>query len=105
MQQTVIEPGAAHLDPLGQYERALELSRRDAAMQVDVLAFLGLFAADHELIVLDRYAEIAHAETGDRERDAQFILGELLNIVGRITIGRDFVHPVERPLEMIEAEQ
>jgi len=40
----VVEPGAAHLDPLGKHKRALELARRDAAMQIDALPVIGLLA-------------------------------------------------------------
>ena len=103
MQQPVVEPGAAHLDALGQHEGALELPRGNAAMQVDVLAFLDLLAANDELVVLDGDRQIAHPEAGDRQRDAQLVFAKLLDVVGRITVGRNLVHPVERPLEMLEA--
>src|SRR6266496_3825520 len=42
MEQPIVEPGAAHLDPLGKHEGALELARRDAAMQINALAVIGL---------------------------------------------------------------
>ena len=76
MQQAVVEPGAAHLDALGEHERALELARRDAAMQIDALRVVGLLAADHQLVVLDRDRQIGHREAGHGEGDAQRVLAE-----------------------------
>src|SRR5258707_136168 len=105
VEQPVVEPGAAHLDPLGEHERALELARRDAAMEIDALAVIGLLAADDELVVLDRDRQIGHREAGDRERDAQLVFAELLDVVGWIPVTGDLVDPVERPLEMLEAQQ
>src|SRR5207237_443334 len=60
VQEPVFEPSAPHLDPLGQHKRALELARRDAAVEIDALRIVGLLAADHELTVLDRDREVGH---------------------------------------------
>src|SRR6266851_1612506 len=105
MEQPVLEPRAAHLDALGEDERALKLTRRDPAVQIDALGIVGLFAADHQLVVLDRNAQIGHREAGDREGDAQLVFAELLDVVGRIAVAGDLVDPVERPLEMLEPQE
>ena len=105
MQQPVVEPRPADLDPFRQHEGALELARGDAAMQINPLGIVGLLAADDELIILDGDAEIAHRKSGDGEGDAQRIFAELLDVVGRIPVARDLADAVERPLEMVETEQ
>src|SRR5882762_1150499 len=87
--QAVIDGGSRHLDTLGQDEGALELPRRDAAVQVDTLLVVGLLAAHHELVVLDPNREVVHCESGDGERDAQRILAGLFDIVGGVAVGRD----------------
>src|SRR5207302_2993801 len=105
MEQAVLEPGAAHLDALGEDERALKLTRCDPAMQIDPLRIVVLLAADHQLAVLDRYAQVGHREAGNRQGDAQLVFAELLDIVGRIAVAGDLVDPVQRPLEMLEPQQ
>ncbi len=74
-------------------------------MQVHPLPVVLLLAANRELRILDAHFEILGPEAGDRQRDAQVVLGDLLDIVGRITVARGLRHPVERSLEMLEAEQ
>jgi len=105
MEQPVFEPRAADLDALRENEGALKLPRGDPAVQIDALSIVGLLAADHQLVVLDRDRQIRHREAGDRERDAQLIFAELLDIVGRIAVAGDLVDPVEGPLEMLEAQK
>jgi hypothetical protein len=46
MQQAAIEDCAGDFDALGDDEAALELPRRDAAVQIDPLVFFGLLSAD-----------------------------------------------------------
>src|SRR5271170_6071470 len=74
-------------------------------MEIDPVLVLFLLAADDELVVLDLDREIVHGETGDRERDAQRILADLLDIIGGIAVGRGLGDAVERTLEMVEAQQ
>src|SRR5665213_560026 len=97
--------GPHHLDAIGQHEGTLELPRGNAAMKVDPLLLLGLLAADDELVVFDLDGKVVHREAGDRQGDAQGVLAELLDIVGRVSIGCCLGHPVERSLELVEAEQ
>jgi hypothetical protein len=85
MQQAVIEPGAAHFDALGEDERALELPRGDAAVQVDAVV-VGLLAADDKLVVLDGQLHVAHRKPGNRKGNAQGVFADLLDIVGRIAV-------------------
>jgi hypothetical protein len=86
MQEAVIEPGTVHFDTFGENKGTLELTRRDAAVKVDALRVVGLLAPDDELVVLDRYAEVAHQEASHREGNPQGVLPELLDIVGRIYV-------------------
>src|SRR5271156_6364279 len=46
MQQSIVEVGADHLDAVDQDEAALELARRDAAMQIDAILVVLLLAAN-----------------------------------------------------------
>ena len=56
---------ARDLDAVGQHEAALELARGDAAVQEDpAFGVLGLAAADHELVVLERDREVVLGEAG-----------------------------------------
>jgi len=105
MEKPIIQPRAAHLNALGQDKRSLELSGGDSAVQVHAPRFVRLLAAHNELVVLNRNAEVTHREAGDREGDPQGILAELFDIVGRISIARNFADPVERPFEMIEPQE
>src|SRR5215467_5297784 len=49
VEQTIIQPRTAHLDPFRQYEGPLELAGRNAAMQVDALRIICLLAAEDQL--------------------------------------------------------
>jgi hypothetical protein len=66
---------------------------------------LALFAADYELVFLDRDVEVIRCETGDRKRDTQAVFACLLNVIRRITVGRGARHPVQRAFEILEAKQ
>ena len=88
VQQAVVQPGALHLDALGQHEGALELPGGDAAMEEDRgPRFVLLPAADHQLVVLLRDLQVVHGEAGDGQGDAQPGLAGLLDVVGRIAVG------------------
>src|SRR5437868_15092760 len=81
VQQTVVQQRSADFDAFGEHKRPLELARRDAAVQVDTLRIVSLSAAHHQLVVLDRDAEVAHLKARDSEGDSQGVLAELLDIV------------------------
>ena len=69
MEKPVVEPCVAHLDPLCQDEGPLELTGGDPAVQINALRIVSLLAADNELVVLDRDAQIAYRETGYCQSD------------------------------------
>src|SRR5437868_2078272 len=102
VQQPTVQQRATDFDPFGEHKRPLELARRDAAVQVDTLRIVSLSAAHHQLIVLDRDAEVAHLKARDGEGDSQRVLAKLLDIVGRISVCRYLADSIERPLEMVE---
>src|SRR5690554_3641087 len=52
MKEAIVKCGTGNLDAVGQYEGALELTRGDAAVEVDPVLVVGLPAADQKLIVL-----------------------------------------------------
>src|ERR1700719_1676750 len=56
-QQTVVQVRSQHLHAVRQHEGALELSRRDAAVEILPALVVLLPAADDELILLDRHVE------------------------------------------------
>src|SRR5690242_454973 len=74
-------------------------------MQIDALCVVSLLAANHQLIILDRDCQVGHRKASDGECDAQRVLASLLDIVWRIAVGGSLVDAIERPLEMLEAEQ
>ena len=95
-----VPPIARALDTLGVPQNIRWLLPASKAASV-----VGLLAADHQLIVLDRDRQIGHREAGDGQRDAQRVVADLLDIVGRIAVGGALVDAIERPLEMLEPEQ
>ena len=105
MEEPIVEPGAAHLDPLSQHKGALELAGRDAAVEMDAVGVVGLLAADDELVFLDRDRQVGHRKPRHRQGDAQLVLAELLDTVGRIAVAGDLVDPIERPLERLKTQQ
>src|SRR5215469_3940132 len=105
VQQTIVEPSTAHFDTFGENKRSLKLPRGDAAVQIDTLRIVRLLATNHELVVFDGDAELAHLEAGHSEGYAQRVLGKLLDIVGRVTVGRYLADPIERPLKMVKAQE
>ena len=75
-------------------------------MQVNFfLALIGLASTDHELVVFLGDLEIFHTKTGDRKRNAQSVLGNLLDIIGRITIPRPFTGAFEHLFKMVEPQK
>src|SRR5262245_53951698 len=107
MQQTVLELGALHLDVVGELEAALEGSGGDAAVQELALLVLGLLlGADGEHLLLDVDVELVLAEAGHRHADPVLVVGEPLDVVGRVG-GRaavDAGYGVEQVEEPVEAD-
>src|SRR5262249_39111438 len=100
---------AQHLDTVRQHESALELTRRDPAVEVLPGLLVALTTADRELVFLDGDVELVAGEARNRQRDAQplwpaVFSGDPLDIIGRITVG-GLGDPVERPLDLVEAEK
>src|SRR5690606_18594059 len=71
---------------------------------------LVLAPADDELILLDRDLELLTGEPGDSQRDSQTVRFTLrarqpLDVVRRIPVRRRLGDAVERPLDLVKAEQ
>src|SRR5690554_570326 len=106
MQQTIVQSRRFNLNPIRQNESALELPCRYAAMQENtVIRFRRLASADDQLVVLDLHAEVSFGKAGNRERDPEPPLVDLLHVVGRVAIPRALVHPVESAFQLVEAQQ
>src|SRR4030095_11964634 len=60
---------------------------------------------DGELIVLDLNLQIVQPETRHRQRDAQPIVADLLDIVRRVAFRTGFCDAVQSPFEMIETQK
>src|SRR6478609_404173 len=104
-QQPVLQIRAQHLHPLRQHEGALEVARRDAAMDVLPGLVVLLPAPDHELVFLNGYIELVTGKSRHRQRDEQpfgLPVGTVtpLDIVGRIAVGA-FDDAIERPLDFV----
>src|ERR1700753_3341272 len=108
-QQPVLQIRAQHQHPLRQHERALEVARGDAAMDVLPGLVVLLAAADHQLIFLNGYIELVAGKSRHRQRDAQplglaIAAVATLDVVGRITVGA-LDDAVERTLDFVEPKQ
>jgi hypothetical protein len=74
-------------------------------MQKRPVAAFRLLAANNELVILDRHAQLVAGETCNRKRDAKTIPAGLFNVVGRVTIAGRFGRPFEQLLKMLESEK
>src|SRR5262249_41184941 len=97
------------LHSVREHESALELARRDAAVEVLPGLVVLLAPTDEELVLLDRHVELVAIEARHRERDSQPLRPAVstrnpLDIVGRVSVGR-LGDPIERTLDLVEAEQ
>src|SRR6202012_3729388 len=71
---------------VGERELALEVARRDAAMQ-EVPAFLVALATfEGQDVLLDRQLDLVRLEAGERDRDLEAVLVEAFDIVGGIPL-------------------
>src|SRR5262245_36840559 len=108
-QQPVLEVRTQDLHAIGQYERALKLTCRDAAVQILARLVVLLLAADDELAFLHRHVELLAGEAGDRKRDAQplraiLIARDALDVVGRIAVGSPG-YSIESTLGFVETAE
>src|SRR5450631_3202162 len=106
VQQAVFKRGPFHLHAVGQDEAAHEAARGDAAVQKRPIALAAVTPANHiELAVLDRHLELGGGETGHRQGDPDRAFAELLDVVGRIALGRRLRGPLDQHAGVIEAEK
>ena len=70
-QQPVLQIRPQHLHAVRQHEGALELARRDAAVEILPGLLVLLPTADDELAFLDGDVELVAGEPRNRQRDAQ----------------------------------
>src|SRR5262245_29610824 len=108
-QQSALEIGAQHLHSVREHEGALELARRDAAVEILTCLVVLLPPANDQLVFLQRHVELIARETSNRQRDAQafrlpVVAGDPFDVVGRISV-RALGHAVERTLDLVKPEQ
>ena len=88
MQKAVIQPGTFDIYAFCQHKGALELAGGDAAMQENpTLRIILLSPADDQLIVFLRDLQIIHGKPGHRQRNAQPVIADLFDVVGRVALG------------------
>src|ERR1700730_7168251 len=85
-QQAILEPGSPDLDMVGEGELALEVARRDAAMQEGLAFLVALPALEGQHVLLDRQFDLIRLESGERDRDLEVVLVEAFDVVGRIAL-------------------
>ncbi|MHC2288712.1 hypothetical protein ACVIJW_004582 [Bradyrhizobium barranii subsp. barranii] len=81
-EQAVLEAGALDLDVIGKGELALEVARRDAAMQERALLLVALAALQREDVLLDGQIDLVRLETGERDGNLEAVLVEAFDVVG-----------------------
>jgi hypothetical protein len=97
------------LHSLRQQETALELPRRNAAMQELAGLIISLAATNGELVLFHQNIELVARKACNCKRDAQAlwyiaILWQSLDVVRRIAFSRVLRNAVKRPLDCIETE-
>src|ERR1043166_8490976 len=108
-QQPVLQISPQHLHPFREHEGALELARRDAAVEILSFLLVLLAPANDELTFLQRDVELIARETGDRQRDPQafglpVLAGDPFDVVGRVAV-RSLGDAVERTLDLVEPKK
>src|SRR3954467_238380 len=108
-EQPMLEVSPENPHSVREHEGALELTRRDAAVEILPGLFLLLPAADEELVFLDRDIELITGEPGDRQRDAQafrpaVLTGDPLDIVRRVSV-RGLCDTIARTPVLVEPGQ
>ena len=108
-EKSVLQVRAQHFHSVREHEGALELARRDAAVEILPGLVVLLTSANDELAFLDRDVELIAGEAGDRQRDAQalglsVLAGNPLDVVRRIAVCA-LGNAIERTLDLVEPEQ
>src|SRR5262245_43832651 len=106
IEEAVLEVGTLHLDVVGELEAPLDRAGGDAAVQELALLVIGLLlGADAEHLLLDVDMDLVLAEAGHRHGDPVLVVGEPLDVVGRIggRAGVEAGHGVEQVEEPVEA--
>ena len=80
-EQAVLEAGALDLDVIGKGELALEVARRDAAMQERALLLVALAALQRKDVLLDRQIDLVRLETGESDGNLEAVLVEAFDVV------------------------
>jgi len=88
-EQAVLETGTLDLDMVGERKLALEVTRRDAAVQEGPLFLVALAALQREDVLLDRQFDLIRLESGERDRDLKVVLVEAFDVVGGIALLAD----------------
>src|SRR5215510_4821063 len=108
-QQSALQVCAENLHSVREHEGALELARRDAAVEILTSLVVLLPPANDKLAFLQRHVELIAREPGNRQRDAQALRlavlpGDPFDVVGRVAV-RSLGNAVERTLDLIEPKQ
>src|SRR5262249_28332637 len=115
-QQSVLEIGRFYLDAVRQHERATELARGYAAVDVLPGAVVLLPAAHAQLVVLDRDLDLFPLEPGCRQREAQPLRGavvgaiavrtaDALDVEGGVAVAIGLADALDKPLPILKAQQ
>jgi hypothetical protein len=67
---------------VGESELALEVARRDAAMQEGFAFLVALPALESQDVLLDRQFNLIRLESGERDRNLEAVLVEAFDVVG-----------------------
>src|ERR1700749_4317699 len=100
----VLEAGTLGLDMVGQCELAPEGTRRNAAMQEDLLFLLALAAFKRQHILLDGERDLVLRESGQSHRNSEAVLVETLDVVGGIARFGSPLDLVENVKKAVEAD-
>ena len=103
-EQSVGEARAADFDIIGELETALERAARDAAVELGVRSILlGRLAGDIELVLLRDDLDVVGLEPGDRQRDAEPVVGVAHDVERGKAVGRlaalSLLEQVEKMIE------
>lgn len=106
MQQTVFHGRTAHIDPVGQNERPLELSRGNAPMQEHTIpVVIRLPPANDQLPVLDGDRQIILAEARHGQRDAIAAFGCLFDVKGGISLIPGFRAAFQQAFQLFKPQE
>jgi hypothetical protein len=62
-------------------------------------------AGDHQLVVLDRHAQVVGPKPGHRQRDAQPIFAYILDIIRRVAVAGGLCGAFDEAAGMLEAQK